>query len=286
METTAIVRRWLTAIEDRYDRGTMRHLADRGVGPGWRCLEVGAGSGSIAAWLSERVGPAGHVLATDLDLRFLGELQRPNLTVQRHDITVDPLPEQAFELVHARLVLEHLANRELALRKLAAALAIGGWLVVEENDNVSITPDPAFPGAAALHEKMRAALTAYVAARTAHPDAGTYGRRLFGSLQQLGLLDVGAEGRVYMVHGGEQRLVGTQLQYEQLGPALVATGLVAEPELREYVALLDDPRFVVMGEVMMAAWGRRAATEGVSAVRGSRRFLASPDVGGEAAGAM
>jgi tRNA A58 N-methylase Trm61 len=37
-----------------------------GIAEGARCLEVGAGRGSIAAWLCRAVGPAGHVTATDL----------------------------------------------------------------------------------------------------------------------------------------------------------------------------------------------------------------------------
>src|SRR5439155_17835889 len=37
------------------------------VQPGWRCLEVGAGRGSMAVWLAERVGASGQVVATDID---------------------------------------------------------------------------------------------------------------------------------------------------------------------------------------------------------------------------
>jgi hypothetical protein len=47
------------------------------VGPGWRCLEVGSGGGSIAAWLCDRVGPDGSVLATDLDIEELLEGVQP-----------------------------------------------------------------------------------------------------------------------------------------------------------------------------------------------------------------
>src|SRR3546814_9563002 len=33
------------------------------VQPGWRCLEVGAGRGSMAVWLVEQVGESGEVVA-------------------------------------------------------------------------------------------------------------------------------------------------------------------------------------------------------------------------------
>jgi 2-polyprenyl-3-methyl-5-hydroxy-6-metoxy-1,4-benzoquinol methylase len=67
-----------------FDPGTTRHLLARGVGPGWHCLEVGAGGGSIALWLAEQVGATGSVVATDIDTRFLDSIQVANLVVRRH----------------------------------------------------------------------------------------------------------------------------------------------------------------------------------------------------------
>src|SRR3712207_8426843 len=86
-------RRRLSALEAAFDPGTIARLEARGVGEGWRCLEVGAGGGSIADWLCRRVGSTGHVLATDLDVRFVEQLGHANLEVRRHDIRFDPLPE-------------------------------------------------------------------------------------------------------------------------------------------------------------------------------------------------
>jgi hypothetical protein len=62
------------SLETLYDPWTIRHLETTGIGPGWQCWEIGAGSGSIAAWLAERYGPTGHVLVTDIDPRFLAGL--------------------------------------------------------------------------------------------------------------------------------------------------------------------------------------------------------------------
>jgi len=58
------------SLEACFDRLTEGHLAARGIGPGWRCLEIGAGSGSMARWLAREVGPDGSVLATDIDTRL------------------------------------------------------------------------------------------------------------------------------------------------------------------------------------------------------------------------
>ena len=93
-----------SALADIFDPGTIRHLTEIGVDSGWHCLEIGAGGGSIATWLCDRVGGKGQVLATDIDTRFLEALNRSNLEVSRHDIASDPLPQAKFDLVHFRLV--------------------------------------------------------------------------------------------------------------------------------------------------------------------------------------
>lgn len=258
-DSAALVQDWLAVIEARYDAGSQRHLRDRGVGTGWRCWEVGAGSGSIALWLADQVGPSGSVLATDLDLRFLASLAHANLVVRRHNICDDPAPPGGFDLIHARLLLEHLPQRDRALDTLVAALAPGGWLLVEENDNASIAPATASPEAAALHAKVRAATVAAIAARTGRLDTGTYGRRLPEELRRRGLSEIDAEGRVYLSRGGSG-LVSLQLLYEQLAQSLVATGSLTAAELGRYRELLADPDFALLGEVMLAAWGRRRLT--------------------------
>ena len=64
-------------LSEMFDQATTRYLASVGVGGGWRCLEAGAGAGSVARWLAKRVGPAGRVIATDLDTTLLQRLRLP-----------------------------------------------------------------------------------------------------------------------------------------------------------------------------------------------------------------
>src|SRR5262245_14216312 len=135
--TWKAARERLTLLETVWDPWTIRHLEMVGVGPGWRCLEVAGGGGSIAAWLSGRVGPSGRVLATDLQPHLIEALGVPNLEVQRHDILSDALPEAAFDVVHTRALLTFLPEPAHAIRKMVAALKPGGTLLIEEGDYVS-----------------------------------------------------------------------------------------------------------------------------------------------------
>src|SRR5581483_4281935 len=110
------------------------HLDRIGVGPGWNCLEVGAGGGSVVRMLCDRVGPTGRVLAVDLETALLADLDAPQLEVRRFDVVVDELPEAAFDLVHTRAVLMHIPQREEIIPRLVRALKPGGVLLLEEMD--------------------------------------------------------------------------------------------------------------------------------------------------------
>jgi ubiquinone/menaquinone biosynthesis C-methylase UbiE len=56
----------LRLMSDMLDPSSRFHLLRTGVTAGWRCLEIGAGNGSLSQWLAQRVGPAGHVIASDI----------------------------------------------------------------------------------------------------------------------------------------------------------------------------------------------------------------------------
>jgi SAM-dependent methyltransferase len=126
-----LAHRRLELLEAGHDPGSFRRAAALGVGPGWRCLDAGAGGGSFARWLADRTG---DVLAVDIDVRLVEEIDAPGLEVRRHDLAHDELPRGEFDFVHTRLVLIHVPERDAVLRRLADALRPGGVLLVEEDD--------------------------------------------------------------------------------------------------------------------------------------------------------
>lgn len=247
----------LGSLEARFDPGTIRHLEATGVREGWRCLEIGAGGGTVAAWLAARVGPTGHVVATDLDTRFLDTLGLPNLEVRRHDIGADPLPSDEFDLIHARLVLSHVPTRELALRTMAGALKPGGKLLCEEDDWISSTlVSPSDAASVALYAKVDGAIRDLMSARGHVADLG---RRLYGLFRDVGLIAIGAEGRLLLRYAGPGAETA-RLTVLQLSSEIVSSGLATAAEIDAYVRLIDDPLFVALPLTVMAVWGTRPPT--------------------------
>ena len=249
-------RQRLRGLEQLLDPGTIRCLEMLGVADGWRCLDVGAGGGSVTEWLCRRVGPNGHVVATDLDTRFLEALTMPNLEVRRHDAASDDLPGSSFDLVLSRLVLGHIREREKALRRMLSSLKPGGWLVGEDADRASVMLIcPADRPSSELFMKIEQGKDAVLAAR-GHAYCG---RQLFGCFREIGLSDVGAEGRVPFLYAGTAAAAWKRLSVEQVRKAIVDARLATDAEIEAYLALVASPDFVAQGFTVMTAWGRRRA---------------------------
>jgi SAM-dependent methyltransferase len=189
------------SLSAMFDPVTIRHLTAIGVGPGWRCWEVGVGGPSILAWLAAQVGPTGRVLATDIDTRWAQAAASANVEVRRHDVADDPPPAGPFDVVHARLVLIHVPERERALERMVSALRPGGWLLIEDFDPTLqplACPD-AHGEAQQVANRVRAGFRALLSERGADL---TFGRRLPRMFRDAGLVDVGADAHLAALDAG------------------------------------------------------------------------------------
>jgi len=228
------------------------------VQPGWRCIEVGAGQGSMAAWLAEQVGPAGRVVATDIDVTYLRRLAAPNLEIVQHDIVTDPvevLGASSFDLVCSRLMLFHLTGRqEAAVRQMARCLRPGGWLIDEDADwGTTVLVDPRHPRYAGFHAAWRDG--DWWASRGYDP---AFGRKLPMLFERCGLVDVRADGHTELVRGGSDWARWYRESLNVIHKA--GSGAVTDARQREHeriVAALGDRSAWFMRELLHCCQGRR-----------------------------
>jgi SAM-dependent methyltransferase len=245
------------ALSALFDPGTARVFDGIGVGAGARCWEVGAGGPAVPRLLADRAGPTGHVLATDLDTGWMGADLPAIVEVRRHDVAQDDPPEGGFDLVHARLVLVHVAQRDEALRRMVAALRPGGWLVVEDFDVAMqplACPDPQ---GADEHRanRIRAGFVALLDQRGVDPE---YGRTLPRRLRDAGLADVTADAWFPVALPAAAALEAANIR--QVGEGLVAQGLATAAEIEAHLAALGSGALTPASPPMVSARGRRPAT--------------------------
>jgi ubiquinone/menaquinone biosynthesis C-methylase UbiE len=243
-----------SGLEASLDENTKARLSAVGIAPGWRCLEVGAGSGSIARWMAERVGASGHVVATDIDTRWIQSNGLRQLEVRQHDVVADPLPEREFDLVHTRLVLSWLPARDTVLSRLVAALRPGGWLVVEDFDSVVHRCLDPLDDNERVFDKVVDAFARALQRRGADI---TWPRTLPHRLASAGLEDVGAVGHLTIFHGGSPAAQLMTANIDQVGDGLIQAGLITAAERDTFLRLLQDPSFVGNHPLLISAWGRR-----------------------------
>ncbi|MBY8870716.1 methyltransferase domain-containing protein [Micromonospora sp. PLK6-60] len=247
----------LRALESFLDPITARRLSPPVLTPGGTCWEVGAGGGSIARGMARAIGPTGRVLATDIDTVHLTAAD--NLDVRRHDVRTEPLPGDAFDLIHARLVLLHLPERRRVLAALAGGLAPGGWLVVEEFDCTAPLRVLTAPSDDAA--KLFAAVTdAMLDVLQGNGADLAWAQDVHAELVGAGLVEVDTITHSQSWPGGSAGASLYETNSRQLEPQLLDAGL-SPGQLDGFRRLLRDPAFSVMSYQFVSTRGRRPVAQ-------------------------
>jgi len=122
--------------DDVYRRPLATALERLGIGPGWRCVDVGAGGGDVSVAVAEVVGHTGRVYSVDSDPLARDEVARAAATHSQvlaitqagEDLR---LPE-AVDLAFCRFLLLHVLDPAVVMGKMAEAVRPDGWVVAQE----------------------------------------------------------------------------------------------------------------------------------------------------------
>nr|POE51653.1 putative methyltransferase c1b3.06c [Quercus suber] len=126
--------------------------------PDLKLLDVGAGSGTITASLAKYM-PHGHVTATDISDEILKSAAAyaekvgvTNITFQTANVYKLPFSDDAFDIVHASMVLSHLDAHADALREMLRVTKPGGVVANRESDLRMWCWYPELPGIAKMQK--------------------------------------------------------------------------------------------------------------------------------------
>ena len=232
--------------------------------PGLDLLDVGCGPGTITADLAARVAP-GRVTAVDSSAQALAaaraEARARGLTGVRFaeaDVQALDLPDDAFDVVHAHQVMQHLGDPVTALREMRRVCRPGGVVAARDADYGAMTWYPRVPGLddwLALYRRL-------ARANGGEPDAA---RRLSSWARAAGFTEVTASASAWCFASAEERAwwSGTwaaRITRSALAEQALASGEATREELsrlaaawREWGAAEDGWFAVLHGEILCRA---------------------------------
>ncbi|MFE1764086.1 class I SAM-dependent methyltransferase [Streptomyces angustmyceticus] len=238
-----------------YDEVSAARLTALGAGPGWNCLDVGAGTGTLARWLLESAGVT-TVLAVDRDTRFLTAGDTPGLTALDADITAPDFDPGRFQLVHARFVLMHLRPWRRMIAKLASLVAPDGVLVLSDAVDLTSATAPGTPYTTvmrAMWQALRETIGTDISWVPDYPHL----------LREEGLCEVAAEIHVPPLVPGSAISRFWADTWGRTRGAMLATGRVDEEQIEQGLRMLSSPAGGAgLSPGMLTAWGWRTEEGG------------------------
>jgi len=252
--------RRLRILHQVYGPGTEAMFGRLGLRDGLRVLEVGCGSGNIACWVAERVGPGGSVLGIDNSpgqVEQARQLARErglrNVEFQVADAYSPKLPEESFDLAYCRLVLMHLTHPRDALAIMRSLVKPGGTVACEEmTQNVWLCDPPSDP-VRRFYELVQA-----LGERIGEDYClGASLHRLF---VEVGFEqpEVGANFPL-AIRGEQKQLLG--LTFDEFGPELVRLGLATQEEVGRVtaglMAVAADQTTLMGFPLVTQVWAKR-----------------------------
>lgn len=179
------------------------HVGDQFAGyllpylePGLSVLDVGCGPGTLTADIAARVAP-GSVTAVDqfgdvLNLARAEAWRRnlSNVSFATADVHKLDFPDDAFDVVHAHQVLQHVADPVRALREMRRVCVPGGIVAARDADYGGFIWFPRLPALDLWRDLYQRAARA----NRSEPDAG---RRLLSWAQEAGFDDITPTGSLW-----------------------------------------------------------------------------------------
>ncbi|SDQ25044.1 Methyltransferase domain-containing protein [Actinopolyspora saharensis] len=247
----------LGSLEGLWDPSSWRALCKIGVSAGSSCLDVGAGGGSVSRMLADLVGPRGRVVALDSDTGFLERAELPEqVEIRTHDLLSDEPLSETFDLVHARMTLSHLPQREEVLDQLVQLCASGGRVLLSEFDAEGASlaePGPARDDA----ERFQRVHDAVVAALARNGCDSRFAHRMPAELAARGLTEIDASPDGELVRGGSAAAEFYRHTFLRLREPILAHTPVDADTFDRVRERLKDPEFVVLSAPLVSVWGKR-----------------------------
>jgi ubiquinone/menaquinone biosynthesis C-methylase UbiE len=236
-----------------------RALLDRAqIAAGMRCVDIGCGGGAVALELARMVAPGGTVMGIDADevklalaRRAAAERQIGNVEFTALDVRDWDEPG-AYDVAYSRFLLQHLSDPVGLLRRMWAAVAAGGVMIVEDADFDGWCCDPP-------NEAFELFLDTYRRVLACRGGDHAIGRKLYRYAVAAGIPDPQMR-LVQPVHQGEAKMLAWST-LDATAEAIISERLATADQITAALASMrqfsDDPHTLICGPRVFQLWARR-----------------------------
>jgi SAM-dependent methyltransferase len=173
--------------------------------PGMTLLDVGCGPGTITMDLAEALGETGRVTALERTDEALGLARQEaarrgtaGVGFEVGDVTALDLPDDAFDVVHAHQVLQHVDDPVRALSEMRRVCRPGGIVAARDSDYGAFAWHPQLP-------ELDHWLEVYEQVTRSNHAEPHAGRRLLSWARAAGFTDVSAGSSTWCFANAEDR---------------------------------------------------------------------------------
>lgn len=207
------------------------------LAPSAAVLEVGSGLGLLASEVAARV-PEGEVYGVEYSPEQLALAKDgPNLHFRQGDAHRLPFPDDTFDAVYCRYVLEHVRDPLVVLHEMRRVLRPGGRAFAQENNMFMVVFDPDCPTIDSLMPR-------FVALQARLGGDATIGKRLFGLFTGAGFrqVELSFQPEIHPATAPTFRpwIENAAGVISGSAPLMIANGLATEDEMNRAVSELDS----------------------------------------------
>ncbi len=218
----------------------VRLLRGLGLGPGADVLELGSGPGFISRLLLEDL-PTGSLTCLELEEHLIDHARAllgedPRVALVHGSALASGLPDESFDLAHARLVLQHVPGTAAALAEVFRVLRPGGRIAIVDVDDAlwgMVDPDPQLP---ALDEVLRLRQEL----QTSRGGNRFIGRDLPRLLRGAGFTDIRVDAIAISSQEYGMARLASQLDFRSRTAVMVKVNPVAAAACEELADAVDD----------------------------------------------
>lgn len=233
-----------------------RLLADAGIRPGMRVLDVGCGYGRVARLVAEILGGDGEVVGVDRDPSVLDRAREDAPSNVRFvEADLHPDDGEPFDAVVGRRVLKYQPDVIDAVRRLVGQLKPGGVIAFQEIDATML---PAAVEPLPLHREVHRWIWETLERKGTNLHMGF---QLHPTFVAAGVTDVRVRAEAIVQTPDEPRPIGDILRF--LLPKIVEHGIATADEVdvdtieERLTAELRAAKTSFIGDMVFGAWGKK-----------------------------